>query len=198
MEEGAVHRHEALAADDQASVPRQPGECALHHSAMASQPVLRFDPLPRDPMLDPALDAGVAAAAVVVPLIGVQLIGTTAGAPASAGPDRNYGVEQWLEHAALVHVCRRHRGSEREALAVDEEMVLAAGPPLVGRVRDDVAPPFRGQAPAVQARPRPLDLVRRREPLQPALAQRPPHPPSVTSGFMPACFPGRTLRLSNS
>jgi hypothetical protein len=41
-----------------------------------------------------------------------------------------------------VHIRGGHPGRERDALPVDEEVVLAPRLPLVGRVRADVAPPF--------------------------------------------------------
>jgi hypothetical protein len=106
------------------------------------EPVLGVDALARDAVLDPTHYARIATPAVVVALVGVQLLGPTAGPPASPRPDRHDGVEQRLHHAAVVHVGRGHRDRERDALPVDQEVVLATRLALVGRVRSDGGSPL--------------------------------------------------------
>jgi hypothetical protein len=96
----------------------------------------------RDTVLDPAPGARLAAAAVVVPFVGMQLRGPSARSAAAPGPDRRDGVEQRLEHPAVVDVRRRQRDRERDALPVDEDVVLRSRLALVGRVRADDASPF--------------------------------------------------------
>ncbi len=146
VQEGAVHRHAPLVADRQAPVPGQPRQRPLHDPPVTAEPGGGLDPLPRDAVLDPALDAGVAAAAVVVALVGVELRGPAPRASAAPCADRDDRVEQRHEHAAVVDVRRRHRDGERDPLPVDEEVVLRARLALVGRVRADVrAPPFAGR-----------------------------------------------------
>jgi len=57
---------------------------------------LRLDSFARDPMLDTSLQARVAAAAVVVALVGVQLRRAAPRPAPPAGPDRLDGIEQRL------------------------------------------------------------------------------------------------------
>jgi hypothetical protein len=53
-------------------------------------------------------------------------------------------TEPWREHPAVVDVGRGHRNRERDALPVDEEVVLTARLALVGRVRADGGSPWYG------------------------------------------------------
>lgn len=55
VQEGFVHRDEALVPDGQTPVARQPRERALHDPAVSLEPVLGLDALPRDAGLDGAL-----------------------------------------------------------------------------------------------------------------------------------------------
>jgi hypothetical protein len=48
----AVHRHEALVADRQPAVAREPGKGSFHDPAVTPQVVLELDAFPRDPVLD--------------------------------------------------------------------------------------------------------------------------------------------------
>ena len=54
VEKGAVHRHQPLVAGREAPMASDPGEGALDDPAVTTEPMLRFDALAGDPMLDPA------------------------------------------------------------------------------------------------------------------------------------------------
>ena len=86
------------------------------------------------------LPAGAAAAAVVVGLVGVQLL-RPPPRPAARLAHRRHGVERLLEHDAVVDVGGREQDGQGDALPVDDEVTLAARLAAVGRVRSVAAPP---------------------------------------------------------
>ena len=137
-----MHGDQPLVPDGQAPVAREPGEGPLHLPAVMPEPVLRLDAAGCDAVLYPALHAYVAAPRVVVAFVGVELRRTAAGAPRAARAHGHHHVEQRLEHPAVVDVGRGQRDRERDAFAVNQEVVLAARLALVGRVRADRGSPF--------------------------------------------------------
>jgi len=71
----------------------------------------------------------------VVALIGVELRRTAARASGPSDAERHHSVEQRLQHAAVVHVCRDDRYGEQDAHSVEEEAARRPRLALVGRVR---------------------------------------------------------------
>lgn len=137
-----MHRDKVLVADRQSAVAGQPSERALHDPAMRPQVMLRFDPLPRDAVLDPATAARLATAQVVVALVRVELGRPASWSAAAPRPERRDGVEHRLEHPTVVQVRGSHLDGERYPLAVDHKMLLRARLALVRGVPADLAPPF--------------------------------------------------------
>lgn len=99
-----------------------------------------FDALARDAMLDPALRAGSATAGIVVTLVGMQLAGPMTR-PAALAPHGRNGVEQRLEHPAVMDVGAGQ--AQRNAAAVGDDVALGPWAPATGGVRPgDLAPLF--------------------------------------------------------
>lgn len=108
--------------------------------------MLRLDPPPYDPVLDPATAAGTTAACVIVPLVGVELLGPSLRSAPAPLPERRDRIEHRLQHPAVVQVGRGHLDGERDPVPVANKMLL--GRPLAARsalgcgVPADLAPLF--------------------------------------------------------
>jgi hypothetical protein len=120
----------------------QPREAALDNPAIPSELLLGLDAATRDARGDAAYRAAGATEDVVVGLVGVKLGGAKArSAPASS--DRRDPIEHRLQMIALVGVRRREVDGERNAVAIDDQMLLGAELSTVRRVRPRrFAPPF--------------------------------------------------------
>lgn len=91
-------------------------------------------------MLDPALCAGSATAGIVVTLVGMQLSGPTTR-PAALAPHGGNGVEQRLEHPAVMDVGAGQANCQGNAAAVGDDVALGPWAPAIGGVRPgDLAP----------------------------------------------------------
>src|SRR3954471_24741068 len=139
-EEGEVNVVAPLVADHQPAAAGDPGQGALHQPPVPAQPLAALDPAPGDARDDAALPAGTAAAAVVVGLVGVQLL-RAPSRPAARLAHRRHGVERLLEHGAVVRVRGGEQDRQRDALPVHDEVALGARLAAVGRVRPVAAPP---------------------------------------------------------
>lgn len=90
---------------------------ALHHSAMPTQALLRFDPAPR---------ARGAPASVVVALVRVELRGPKARRSTTAGVNWRNQVQQGLEDPRVVHLRGGERYGERNSVGLDHNMARRA------------------------------------------------------------------------
>ncbi len=130
-----------LVADREAPELAEPGQGALHHPAMAAQSSAGLDTPAGDPCPDPPAAQGLAAARLVVGLIGMQLGGSPSPL-AGWAPDRRDGVEHLLERDAVVPIGAGQACRERGAPAVDHHVALGARLGPVRRVRAGRAAPF--------------------------------------------------------
>jgi hypothetical protein len=128
-------------ADGEAPEPAEPGQRPLDDPPIAAEPLAALDPTPGDPGRDAASVQRLAAVREVMPLVGVQL-GRPLPWPADALPYRRHRLDQRLEELAVVPVCLCEEEGERDPVAVDEEVPLAAGPAAIRRVRSDRLAPF--------------------------------------------------------
>jgi hypothetical protein len=119
----------------------EPAQGALHHSAMASQPLLRLHAPAGDAGNDVALPQSSADIGIIVSLVTVPFRRTPAW-PASWPLDGEDGVEERQRLALVVHVGSRQQGGQRQAPAVYDQVVLAARLPSVRGVRARLGPPF--------------------------------------------------------
>ncbi len=144
LEKSLVDVGAALVAEGQPPELGEPGESALGHPPMAPQLFAGLDPLAGDPAADAAAGQGLAAAARVVSLVGVQLTRPlarcTPGPPDA--PDAGDGIDQLLEDSAVVDIGRRNLQCERDALPLDREVPLGARLAAAGRIWAGVWPPF--------------------------------------------------------
>ena len=97
----------AFISDSEPSESVEPREAAFDDPWVAAEPLACLDAASCDPWLDLTTAAGVTAAAVVVSLVGVQLVWSASRSAAPAGDGRD-GVKQVLErHTEPPRVCRR-------------------------------------------------------------------------------------------
>lgn len=134
-----------LVADREPPVLSEPRQRPLHHPPVPAQPLRALYPLPRYPALDAALPECGSAPGDVVPLIGVELVGTLPR-PASRAFDRLDAIYQSFHHRRVVPVsgCQYHR--ERNTLPADRNVALRAGHPpglaFVRRLGTGTSAPF--------------------------------------------------------
>jgi len=122
----------------------EPRVSAFHDPAMAPQPVVALNPLARDAWRDaPGLEV-MAATVDVVGLVSVQLAWPASWPPWLAG-DWRQGIDQFLQDHRVVPVGSGHAERQGNAIAVDDQMPLAAEFAAIGRVRPGVRAP-RGEA----------------------------------------------------
>jgi hypothetical protein len=143
-----------LVADDESAKAMHPGEASFDDPAVASESLRRFDATTGDARDDVPGSAGGSRSARVVRLVGMQLVGSEARA-SDGRRDRRHGVQQRFEQMGVGDVGRAQLDGEWDALAIDEKVVLGAGPAAIRRVRADLigAPFFAGTfEPSIAAR----------------------------------------------
>ncbi len=130
-----------LIADGKAAELSIPGKCALHDPAVTSQFCAALNATPGDARLNVASGQGVAAAAMIIRLVRMQLARALARR-APALPDGRDGINERLQHAAVMHVGTSQLQGERDAVRVREDVALRACLATVGRVRAGRRAPF--------------------------------------------------------
>lgn len=134
----------AFEADAQLAHTCEPGVRALHDPAMTPQAVVALDSLASDARRDAPFLEVMAAAVDIIGLVSVQLAWPAPRAPRLA-PDRRQGIDQFLEHHRVVPVGSGDAKRQGKAIAVDDQVSLAAEFAAIGRVRPGVGAP-RGEA----------------------------------------------------
>jgi hypothetical protein len=131
----------ALVADREATKAGEPGESALDDPSVLAQPLTALDATAGNTVLDAAALASKTATAVIIGLVGMQLV---RAAPRSAALSRHEwdGVEQFLERFAVVGVGPGQQEGERDAATVGDEVTLGARLASVRRVRARPGSPF--------------------------------------------------------
>jgi hypothetical protein len=119
----------------------QPGEGALDHPADRAQAGAVGDAAAGDDRPDATLFDQPPVFVVVVAAVGDHAVRPPAR-PAGLAPHRWDGVQQGQELGDVVAVTAGQRDRERDPVAVDEEMVLAAWPGPVDRAWSDVVGPL--------------------------------------------------------
>lgn len=115
----------ALVADCKATKAGEPGESALDDPLVLAEPLTALDATACNSVLDAAAPAATAATAVIIGLVGMQLV---RAAPRSAALSRHEwdGVEQFLERFAVVGVGPGQHEGERDAATVGDKVTLGA------------------------------------------------------------------------
>lgn len=151
--EGEGNVGAALVSDGEAPEFGEPGECALDDPAMLSEMGAALNALPGNAMLDAAFGASLATAGIVIPLVGMQLAGPMAR-PATLAMNGRNGVEQRIEHPAVMDVCAAEAHRQGNASPVGDDVALRARAPAIGGVgAGDFAPLFAAMdALSMQAR----------------------------------------------
>ena len=131
-----------LVSDGQAAVAGEPGEGALYNPAVSSEMGAALNPTARDAWDDAAGTAFLAAAAMVIGLVGVELARPAPRAATMAGPDRRHGVQGRGQHTAVVAVGAAERQAKRRTTGVRDKVALGARLAAIRRVRSDFRAPL--------------------------------------------------------
>ncbi len=131
----------AVVADEQSLVVVEPGEGALDDPSDAAEAGAVRCVATRDYRRDTASADEAAVLVVVVATVGVDRGGTLARATPFA-LDRRDPVEQWNQLGDVVAVAAGGRVRERDACAVDEEVMLGPGSAAINRARARFGAPF--------------------------------------------------------
>src|SRR5919198_3231186 len=134
----------ALVADTQPEEAEHPRQAALHHPAVAPEPLTRLDAPPGDPRRDTAPAQCATLLRVVVALVPVQLVGAEPWASwlATWPQHGRDGIHGALQVRRVVGVGGRERDRQRDAPAVHEQVVLAPELATVDRARSGLLAPL--------------------------------------------------------
>lgn len=127
--------------DRQPPVPGEPRQGPLDRPAVSAEPLGGVDAPARDPHRDPAPVQKPPAARDVVRLVGVKLGGAFAALPRGL-PDPRHGVDQGLEHHAVVAVRAGQEGRQRNPLPIRDYVPFCARLAAIGGVRADGGAPL--------------------------------------------------------
>src|SRR5215210_364477 len=125
---------QAFIAHSQATEAREPGKGALHDPTVPPQALLALDFAARDARGNPPLAALGPTVRSVIALVRMQFVGPLAR-PAQRALDRQHRIQQARQRQAIRTVGRAQAERERDALAVDQQMVLAARLAAIRRIR---------------------------------------------------------------
>ena len=134
-EEGLVNVGPAFIAHGKSSEPVEPCEGALHDPPVDAQPLLRLDATPGDPMLHPALTAGIPATPEVIPFVCVQLLRPLTRHSAPPVSHRRNRIDQRLEDLGVVLVRRPDLRRQWNPPAFNDQVVLAPSTTSIGWIR---------------------------------------------------------------
>ncbi len=143
----------SLVSDSEAAEFGEPGECSLDDPAMLSEMGAAFDTLSGDAMLDAAFGASLATTGLVITFVGMQLSGPMPWS-ATLATNAGHGVEQRVEHPAIMDVRAAEAHCQGYAASVGDDAALGVEAPTIGGVRaGDLAPLFAAMdALSMQAR----------------------------------------------
>ena len=131
----------AVCTDEETAAVVEPGEGALDDPALCSEARAVFGLAASDDRFYPSLPDEAAVFVVVVAPVGQQRVRP---APWTADPaaDGRHPIEQLLELGDVVAVGAGERPGQRDAAAVYEEVVLAAGPAAIDGAGTRFRAPF--------------------------------------------------------
>jgi hypothetical protein len=131
----------AVGADQEPTAVVEPGKGAFDNPALAAEPGAVVGLAAGDDRFDAELPDEAAVLVVVVAAVGDQCPGPPARS-ANTTADGRYSLEQLDELGDVVAVAAGERPGERDAAAVYEEMVLAAGPAAIDGAGTRFRAPF--------------------------------------------------------
>ena len=120
----------AFVSDSQPAELVEPCEASFDDPAMASESLRGIDTSPRDPGGDVPAPACLAAAVMIVGLVGMQLVGPPARPATLAGNGGN-GVDEILEWRAVMDIGAGQEKSQRDALPVRRQVAFCARPAAI-------------------------------------------------------------------
>jgi hypothetical protein len=133
-----------LIANLQPAIAIEPGQCSLHHPAVAPEALAGIDPASCNARGDASLTQGLPTARVVIPFVRVQLVRSLPRSPTWTFDGLN-GIYRRLQHPRAMDIGRRMGYGERDPVSVDHNMALRARFAAICRIRSGFdAPPGAG------------------------------------------------------
>jgi hypothetical protein len=120
----------SLVSDCQASKAIEPGEAAFDDPAVLTKALGAPDASARYARLDVALAASVPAAAMIVCLVGVQLVWSSSW-PATFAANRRYCVDDVVEWNTVVNIGAGELEGQQNVVPIRGYMPLCPGPPAI-------------------------------------------------------------------
>jgi len=118
----------------------EPGQCPLHHPAMATEALAGIDPAPRNARGDASLAQGLPTPREVIGFISVQLVRSLPRSSART-LDRLNGIDRRLQHSGVMDVGCRLGYGERDPVSVGHNMPLRARFAAIRRIRPAFSSP---------------------------------------------------------
>ena len=134
----------SLIANLQPTMAIEPGQCPLHHPAVAPEALAGVDAPPGNARSDASLSQGLPTAGEVIGFVRVQLVRSLPRSP-SRTFDRFNGIDRRLQHLGVMDIGRRLGYGERDPVSVCHNMALRARFAAICRIRSGFsAPPGAG------------------------------------------------------
>lgn len=151
----------ALIADGEPAELSVPSQCALHDSTVTTELRAALDTPSGDSRLNVPLAQSLPTATVIIRLVRVQLGGPLARRSPTL-PDGRDGIDERLQHAAVMHVGAGEARGERNAVGVREDVALRTGFATICRVRAGRCAPFLAATAALSKAARLKSMALRR------------------------------------
>jgi hypothetical protein len=139
-----MHAGQSFVTDAQAAKPVQPCDGSLDHPARLAQSAAVFVATPRDLGLDASLQQRRAMGLGIVGPVGLHQSRFALGCAPFAG-NGGYGIHKRQQLRDIVTIGLGQNGRERNALRVDEKVVLRTGTAAIGWVRSRFFPAPRAR-----------------------------------------------------
>jgi hypothetical protein len=133
-----------LIANLQPTVAIEPGQCPLHHPAVAPEALAGVDPPSGNARRDAPLAQGLPTTGEVIGFVRVQLVRSLPRSPSRTFDGLN-GIDRRLQHSRVMDIGRRLGYGERDPVSVGHNMALRARFAAIRRIRSGFsAPPGAG------------------------------------------------------
>jgi hypothetical protein len=102
-----------------------PRMSSFNYPAITSKTVFRFDPFACNARANATFSARTTTSGIVIPFVGVQFVGTESRPAPRTWNGRNT-IQQVFQGSRVVDISSRQQTGQRNALSIDEKMVLRA------------------------------------------------------------------------
>ena len=144
LQEPEVEVGPAFPTSPESLVGVQPGEAALHHPAMPAQPGTMGDASTGDARSDPAGAQQPPVLVVIIATVREQFPRLAAG-PTTQPADRRNRVDQGQQLGDVVAVAAGEADLQRDAVRLNDQVVLGTGSAAIDGAGPDMVPPLRAR-----------------------------------------------------